>query len=148
MDGKKVSTQRTNYNIWNGVALPQNIQTAKKAESLDNRIEYLSYDTQGNPLEVKQSGGIPMLYVWGYKEQYPIAKISNASYTGMPAAVRAIINQLQASSYTYDPLIGGTSVTDPRGYTMYYHYDDFNRLKFVKDADGNLVSEHQYGYKK
>jgi len=53
----------------------------------------------------------------------------------------------QITSYTYDPLIGITSVTDPRGYTMYYGYDAFNRLKTVKDADGNMVSENKYHYK-
>ncbi len=50
-------------------------------------------------------------------------------------------------SFTYDPLIGVTSQTDPRGYTMTYHYDDFNRLEFVKDAEGKLISENKYRYK-
>ncbi|CAM1359777.1 putative YD repeat-containing protein [Tenacibaculum sediminilitoris] len=53
----------------------------------------------------------------------------------------------QVTTFTYDPLIGVTSVTDPRGQTMYYQYDEFNRLKFVKDADGNLLKEHKYNYK-
>ncbi len=51
------------------------------------------------------------------------------------------------STYTYDPLIGVTSMTDPKGYTIYYEYDDLNRLEFVKDADGNLLSENKYNYK-
>jgi len=51
------------------------------------------------------------------------------------------------TTYTYDPLIGVTSVTDPRGYTMYYEYDEFQRLEFVKDEDGNIYSENQYNYK-
>jgi hypothetical protein len=51
------------------------------------------------------------------------------------------------SSYTYDPLIGVTSMTDARGYTIYYEYDEFNRLEHVKDAEGKLVSETQYNYK-
>ena len=49
--------------------------------------------------------------------------------------------------YTYDPLIGVTSITDPRGYTVYYEYDNFNRLKQVQDADGNLVTDYHYHYK-
>ncbi len=51
------------------------------------------------------------------------------------------------STYTYDPLIGITSITDPKEYTMYYEYDDFNRLKQVKDADGKILSKNQYHYK-
>lgn len=53
----------------------------------------------------------------------------------------------QVTTFTYDPLIGVTSITDPRGQTIYYEYDDFNRLEFVKDADGNLLKEYKYNYK-
>ena len=53
----------------------------------------------------------------------------------------------QVATYTFDPLIGVTSMTDARGYTIYYSYDAFNRLKEVRDADGNLVTDHEYSYK-
>lgn len=53
----------------------------------------------------------------------------------------------QVTTSTYDPLIGVTSMTDPKGYTIYYEYDEFNRLKQVKDADGNILSNNQYNYK-
>ncbi len=53
----------------------------------------------------------------------------------------------QTTTYTYDPLIGVTSITDPRGYTIYYEYDEFNRLKQVKDAEGNILSKNEYHYK-
>ncbi|WP_299441273.1 hypothetical protein [uncultured Aquimarina sp.] len=56
-------------------------------------------------------------------------------------------NNKQMVTYTYDPLIGMTSQTDPRGYTMYYEYDSQHRLQFVKDERGNLISENQYKYK-
>lgn len=54
---------------------------------------------------------------------------------------------VQVTTYTYDPLIGVTSITDPRGETSYYEYDDFNRLKAVKDAEGNLLEETEYNYR-
>ena len=57
------------------------------------------------------------------------------------------LNKSQISFYTYDPLVGVTSITDPRGQTMYYEYDDFNRLKFVKDNEGKLLKETTYNYK-
>ncbi len=53
----------------------------------------------------------------------------------------------QVTTYTYDPLIGITSITDFRGQTVYYDYDSFNRLKFIKDRDGNILKENQYNYK-
>lgn len=57
------------------------------------------------------------------------------------------LDTAQMSYFTYDPLIGATSMTDPRGTTVYYVYDAFNRLKEVRDADGNLVTDYDYSYK-
>lgn len=51
------------------------------------------------------------------------------------------------TTYTYDPGIGVTTVTDPKGYVMYYEYDQHNRLLNVKDADNNLVGANEYNYK-
>ncbi|MEP3386211.1 MAG: hypothetical protein ABJN84_16735, partial [Flavobacteriaceae bacterium] len=44
------------------------------------------------------------------------------------------LSDAMVTTYTYDPLVGVTSMTDPKGYTIYYEYDEFNRLEFVKDA--------------
>lgn len=57
------------------------------------------------------------------------------------------LTNAQVTTFTYDPLIGVTSVTDPRGYLMTYRYDDFNRLEYVKDKDGNILSKNEYNYK-
>jgi hypothetical protein len=61
--------------------------------------------------------------------------------------VRDAFSDGKVTTFTYDPLIGVTSITDPRGETIYNHYDEFNRLEFIKDAQGNILKEHQYNYK-
>jgi len=74
---------------------------------------------------------------------------------GTEGALRTELNKLHVelpadamvTTYTYDPMVGVTSMTDPRGYTVYYEYDDFNRLQYVRDEDGNLISENKYHYK-
>ncbi len=53
----------------------------------------------------------------------------------------------QVTSFTYDPLVGISSMTDPKGYTTTYEYDQFNRLKSIKDADNNLLSDYEYHFK-
>ncbi|MBN3584560.1 RHS repeat protein [Algoriphagus aestuarii] len=50
------------------------------------------------------------------------------------------------TSYTYEPLVGMTSQTDPRGYTMIYIYDSTNRLVTIKDEDGYIIEQYEYNY--
>ena len=70
-------------------------------------------------------------------------------------ALRTALNSLRnhsyfskalVTTYTYDPLVGMTSMTDPKGNTTYYTYDAFNRLKQTKDTDRYLISENEYHY--
>ncbi|WP_175545840.1 DUF6443 domain-containing protein [Sinomicrobium oceani] len=84
-----------------------------------------------------------------YQSKYP------ADFTGLTVSqVNAYAQkQLEASSaamvttYTYDPLVGVTSITDPRGVTMRYSYDDFNRLEFIRDETNSLLEQFRYHYK-
>ncbi|WP_421762904.1 hypothetical protein [Ekhidna sp.] len=56
------------------------------------------------------------------------------------------LNNAMVTTYTYDPLIGITSITDPNGYTTYYEYDELNRLIKTKDDDTNLFRQYKYNY--
>lgn len=178
---KQTAKTYNDYHIWEGEIVElQQISSSKQNNTVDDRIDYFDYDDRGNPLEVAKSGGSHIIYIWGYNKKYPIAKISNASYDGMPTAVKNKINQIQTdtntedsvaeensirnlfedlradayfqdseiSSYTYDPLIGISSMTDPKGYTMYYHYDAYNRLSYIEDAEGFVVKKYEYNYEK
>lgn len=50
------------------------------------------------------------------------------------------------STYTYDPLVGLTSVTTPSGIREIYKYDDNHRLKQVIDGYGKILKENNYNY--
>jgi len=74
--------------------------------------------------------------------------------SGSEGALRQALNNLRTlfpdamiTTYTYDPMIGLTSVTDPKGYTSYYQYDNYSRLQHIRDADGNILSTNQYNYR-
>jgi len=148
--------------------LPESISTDKgKNGTINQRVDYLSYTNLGLPREVSMTNGPITSYIWGYNESYPIAKIENASYQDIATALGISLTDLKAfdevdlskieglrsslvtamvTTYTYDPLIGVTSITDPRGYTIYYKYDEFNRLKEVRDENDNLLSDYDYNY--
>ncbi|CAL2106950.1 conserved hypothetical protein [Tenacibaculum sp. 190524A02b] len=169
----KISTQNTVYKDFKGFYLPEIIQAAKGNLGLEDRITYHDYDTEGNPTEVSKQDGTSITYLWGYDYTQPIAKIEGATYAQVMAALgknsdhdlsylqNYTESQLQAemakartglsnalvTSFTYKPLIGVSTVTDARGRVTSYHYDAFNRLHLIKDADGNILKENTYNYK-
>ncbi len=178
-----LTTQRTLYKpgTVTGSLFPKSIQEAKGVLStvnlLTDRIQYHNYNTSGNPTEISKTDGIHVFYIWGYHEQYPIAKIEKATYlefseyindlktksnadndrtmgnVGKEGILRQGLNTLRnalpdamVTTYTYDPLIGVTSITDPKGYTIYYEYDHLNRLIHIRDTAGNITDKYYYNY--
>ncbi|WP_396153692.1 RHS repeat domain-containing protein [Flavobacterium sp.] len=167
-----LSTNKINYsNNWsiNQSYLPQTISSSKENNSLDVRIRYIEYDQYCNPLEVQQENGVSISYIWGYNHTQPVAKIENIDYNSIPLNLRAAIHSATTESamvsaltalrsdsalanamvttYTYIPLVGIKTMTDPKGYKTTYHYDNFNRLEKVTDMEGNILSENQYHYR-
>ena len=61
--------------------------------------------------------------------------------------LRLALPNAMVSTYTHIPLKGVRTVIDPKGDKQTYHYDNFNRLQFVKDSSGNILSENEYHYK-
>ncbi len=51
------------------------------------------------------------------------------------------------TTYTYDPYVGMTSQTDPKGQATYYDYDDFQRLWRIRDQNGKVQKVYNYHYK-
>jgi YD repeat-containing protein len=60
--------------------------------------------------------------------------------------VRLYPTDAQLTTYTYKPLVGVTSITDPDNKTRTYEYDGFGRLKQIKDHNGNIIEHYNYHY--
>ena len=170
----KITTSKTEYfkgASTNNYLLPKNLFQRKGSGVItedDKKWSYLQYDSSGNPLEISKANGPRIVYLWGYNDQYPIAKIENATYSQVTSALSvsdlnsidetdmAAINLLRSNSslsqalittYTYDPLVGVTSIRSPLDKNTHYIYDSFGRLQTVKDDQGNIIQEYEYHYK-
>jgi hypothetical protein len=51
------------------------------------------------------------------------------------------------STYTYHPSGGFSSVSDSNQRIAYYEYDEFNRLKLIRDEQRNILKTFYYNYK-
>lgn len=158
--------------------LPKSVTTKINTNS---RVD-LVYDLyeKGNIRQLTTLDGISTVYLWSYGGQYPIAEIKNATYTQvrdtlggqtivdnitksivLSDADNVKINNLRTSlsgahvtTYTYKPLVGILSATDPSGITTYYDYDSFGRLKetyiykdnIVTSANKQIIQNYNYHY--
>lgn len=169
-----VAEQRTDYFNWSGnLYAPQLVRTQAAGGPMETRISYQDYDVYGAVVSVKQESGIPICYVWGYGGEHVVAIITNATYPEVMSAmggigavttfrntksptdleVQAIINNLrvtlanaQVQGFTYNTLSGITSQTDVKGLATYFEYDEFLRLKHIKDQNGDIVKSFCYNY--
>ncbi|MGO4710102.1 hypothetical protein AB4Y90_13485, partial [Chryseobacterium sp. 2TAF14] len=174
--GKIVSKTETKYdniaNLFPSSVLSQDLQTS----TMSTELTYDQYDSKGNLLQYTTKDGIVTSVIWGYNSTQPIAKITGIPYSvasGLAAAIiaasdddalnpvnegtliaaldafrkQSALQNAQVSTYTYDPLIGVTSITPPSGIREIYKYDSANRLENIKDINGKLLKEFKYNYK-
>jgi len=148
------------------------VSTASKDSRYQRRILFDKYDSYGNVVEQRKDGDLKEVLVWGYRKRYIVARITGSDYNTVIALVdttvinnpsgdvvlRTELNKIrtalattnpdaQVTSYTYAALKGMTSLTDPRGETVYYEYDPFGRLKRTKNADNHIFENQWYYYK-
>jgi YD repeat-containing protein len=173
-DAFLVKKERYNYTQWySSFYAPVNLQIQNGANTLETRKTYL-FDNKSNIQEIIKDNVDKTVYLWGYNHQYPIAEIKNATYQQVKDVLsETVINQIasaampdasdltqlnnlrlhsnlqkaEITTYEYKPLVGITSITDPRGVVTTYEYDAFGRLQTVKDPNGNKLEGYDYHYK-
>lgn len=125
--------------------------------ALNDLFEY-KYNAKGRVVEVIGTDRVPQSIYWDALNIYPIVRAKNMSYETLSNAVKTNFSPFtfptspvcagaQVTTYTYKPLVGMTSKTNPNGVTTYYEYDLFGRLKYVKDHNGKIIEQYDYHYK-
>lgn len=148
------------------------IKTSIKYDFYDDKGNIVQYTTDIDPLTGK---GNSVTVIWGYNKTMPIAKIKGAKWSDVGILADDIVaksnadvndtkekelltaldafrdnpafKKFQITTYSYDPLIGVTTLTPPTGIREFYWYDSSGRLVSVKDSNGNIVKEVKYNNK-
>ena len=156
------------------VKFPNSLPTVTDVGTLERKFTYDSYDTKGNVTQYTTENGVPVSLIWGYNQSQLIAKLENVTYSSIPSAtisdlqtksnadidvsteqiLQSSLNSLRISfpnamvtTYTYNPLVGITTIIDAKGDFIKYNYDSVGRLINVMDKDGKVLKENIYQYK-
>lgn len=167
LNGTILETKLKSYNSFGGDILTSVIKTSKGDNSLEERVEFLSYNGFGSPSIIRKSDGTKIKYEYNERQQV-ILKIENYAFNveidpdGNPIGEQPLAppsNQGDCSYHEAYPLSMVTryiydsttynlvKIIDPRCNTITYHYDNFGRLKEVRDFQNNKLSENEYYYK-
>ena len=183
INNKFLQENQTVYSSWsspssNPLIAPSSKTIKRGTASKETEYTFHNYDIYSNPLYITKYGADPIVYLWSYNYQYPIAEIKNATYSDVTGKIAestlnsiaaknepsvadsTTINNLrnslpnaQVTTYTYKPLVGMATATDPQGITTYYDYDAFGRLKATYYYENNdkskkrTVETYDYHYK-
>lgn len=106
--------------------------------SFDSRYKIHSsyvYDDTGNLSSMTDRQGISISFSYGYNNSLVLAK-----------TVSPLANPI-TTSYEHIPLVGLSKITDSNGQFVTYEYDNFNRLKSIKDHNGDIMERYRYNYR-
>lgn len=152
-----------------GPASPTNYAQHYKEE-----LGLSDYNSKGNVGQQKTEAG-KVVYLWSYYNKEVVAVIRNASYGEVETVLGAqyiealsrdlspdmdALNELlrtefadrdvMISTYTYQPMVGLTSETNPQGITTHYGYDCLNRLKevyIIENGMKKVIKSYEYYYR-
>ena len=168
-NGTVVRTDSVAYGtVGNGIQ-PKEYYTATGSERLEKRLTY-SYDSKGRVLSLTTDAGDCTVFVWGNRNDWPIAKIEGKtlqeirtcigegqylnlfSETPVEYMLYASRDKLQAHNctmtiYSHETLVGVKSVIHPNNNAEYFDYDSMGRL--IRRKENNATrEEYQYNYRK
>lgn len=169
-----LETGTTNYKQWfTDIYAPMSFCYQKQGSNQEVRLIY-EYNQHGQLQATTKDNSQKVVYIYNAYSQ-PVAVIDQATYGEVKAALgttlidrvarsylvadndmaklnllRQLLPNALVTTYTYKPLVGITSSTEPNEQTTYYEYDGFGRLKDIYIKNGNLkqvINSYEYNFK-
>ncbi|MCD6067050.1 MAG: hypothetical protein K0S33_1876 [Bacteroidetes bacterium] len=134
---------------WNpgspGAVYPAGVSAAYVATLISNTNNTWKYvEVEIDLKKIKVDGGLALTtdlqigaFIWN----------TDPSNTILVDDIRFYPKEARMSSFTFAPLKGTTSMSDENSDAIFYEYDNFGRLKLVKDQFGRIVQKTEYNYK-
>ena len=146
VNGVQTEGMITNYGLfhYNRLVLPVSTETWE-GDRYRTQTVFDMYDSKGNLQQYHHESDIFHSIHWDRRALYPVIQVDNASFQ---ADTSRYGNEALVTKYSYIPLVGIDSVTDPNGLTTTYHYDNQWRLDHVRDFENNIIERYCYHYKK
>ncbi len=151
----EITSPLTTFTYFNGSSKDSHYGTSPD-------ISYDSYSNTGNLRQMTGRDNTPVSYLWDANGIYPLAQVKGASYSQISSldgkvcdyssitlwsGLNSLASTALISTYSYKPLTGISSFTNPQGVTTYYTYDVSGRLFMVRDDDKNILNRNRYGYR-
>lgn len=116
---------------------------------LNSSLTYVLKYWAKSPSAFSISGGTATIIrtkgLWSlYSRQF--TGLSAVSISGSVLVDDVTLHPLGAkiNTYTFNTLVGISSTTDSSGNILYYEYDGFGRLKYIRDDQGKIIESYQY----
>ncbi|MCW3110036.1 MAG: hypothetical protein JWQ09_4542 [Segetibacter sp.] len=114
-----LNTTKNNYLDWYGdgkILALNEIQTSVLNNTLETRLKYYGYDTYNNPVLVGKNDDVQVSYIWGYKNSYPIAEVTNSDNTSI---ANTSFEEDAAGGWTIGSTVRSADcITGKQGYDM------------------------------
>lgn len=168
-NGTVMRTDSIAYGFVAGGIQQKEYYTSLGTDTLEKRLTY-SYDSKGRVQSLTTDAGDCTVFVWGNRNDWPIAKIEgktlqeikniigagmyqNIFYDDpnetMLFAAKDLLQKKNCSVIVYDheTLVGVKSVIHPNNNAEYFDYDSMGRL--IRRKENNATrEEYQYNYRK
>lgn len=170
-----VRTYELSQPIDTGLILPHSKEVGTaQINAINSPLFEYKYNSHGNLIEIIYKGKALVSYIWGYNGLYPIIEALNTPYAVLQNAalnsgltlnqingqavttqtelnnlatqLRANLPDAEITSMAYHWIWGVVEMTDGRGVSSKFNYDQRGRLTEIRDFNNYLISKFDYHY--